>query len=104
LARYGEQIFKVPGTCIFTKKDAELAKADASELCTLLYNIENEIKFSYLIKLGILNGYVEGPETGEKPCIDYPWINFRIKDWKSYFSHIIVDKRNKYEVEEIHAS
>ena len=81
---YGNQRAGVPAAKIVHRDDAELIKNNAYEICKLLNSIELQVKtrrvnredgvklgekFSYPIKLGILNGFVEDPVQETPPMI-----------------------------------
>lgn len=100
LVRYGNQEAKVPATQIVLRKDTEPIKDDAKEACDLLYRIESKKKFTPLIKLGILNGYVE-EDVLEKPCAAYPFVEFGIDDWERRFKRFLANDKSRYIIEKI---
>lgn len=104
LANYGNQDASVPATEIIGRKDIELIKADAIEVCKLLHLIEIKQKFGVPRKLGILNGFVDESDSSEKPCQKYPFTEFNINDWEKRFSQILDNGKGKYKVEKIPTS
>jgi len=101
LANYGNQDAGVPATKIIGKKDIELIKIDAIEVCRLLHLVEIKQKFNLPRKLGILNGFVDESDSLEKPCSKYPFTEFKIEDWEKRFSQISDAGKSKYEIEKI---
>lgn len=101
LANYGNQDASVPATKIIGRKDIELVKSDAIEICKLLYLVETKQKFGLPRKLGILNGFVDESDSLEKPCVKYPFAEFKMNDWEKRFSQISDAGKGKYEIEKI---
>lgn len=102
LVRYGNPDAKMPATEIIARKDVEPLKTDAREICKLLCRIEFEKKFAPPIRLGILNGYVDGSDKSEKPCTEFALNEFKdINIWRKYFSAFSFDGKSRYDIEEI---
>ena len=101
LTNYGNQDACVPATKMIDRKETELIKTDAIEVCKLLHLVETKQKCEFPRKLGILNGFVDESNPLEKPCVKYPFTEFRIDDWEKRFSQIFDAGRVKYEIEKI---
>jgi HEPN domain-containing protein len=104
LASYGNQDAGVPATKFISKKDVELIKADAEEVCRLLQVVETRQKFMIPIKLGILNGYVDEQDPSEKPCSKYAYTEFKIEDWERRLSQITASGKSRFQIEQIPVS
>ncbi|MCK4731210.1 MAG: HEPN domain-containing protein, partial [Methanophagales archaeon] len=83
---------------MFDKDGAKTALNAAEGVLNFLYTIEKEHK--YLIRIGILNGYVSKPEEETKLDVFYSVnSNFNVDSWKECLSD-----EKKYTVDEIMAS
>jgi len=101
LVNYGNQDARVPATNMIGRKDAELVKNNALEVSKLLHLVETKQKFGLPRKLGILNGFVDGSDSSEKPCAKYSFTEFKMEDWEKRFSQISDDGKAKYGIEKI---
>jgi HEPN domain-containing protein len=106
LVNYGNQDAGLPATKMIGRKDVELIKTDAFEVCKLLHFVEIKQKFGFPRKLGILNGFVDESDPSEKPCVKYPFTEFKINDWEKRFSQFfdVTEGRYKYQIEKISIS
>lgn len=105
LASYGNQDAAVPATVFINRGDVELVKNDAEEVCRILNLFETKQKLETPRKIGILNGYVEGQDSTEKPCSKYYYTDFKIEDWEKRFLQFSNSEgKNKYLVEKISIS
>lgn len=106
ICRYGideNDIRKISPNKIFKKDYGEAVLDDATQLCDLLHHFDMLSRWSknQPVKLGILNGHVEG-SSDENRCTEYSGMNNDF--WMDFFSsEKTVDESEKYAVSEINA-
>lgn len=104
IVKYGNYDANIPANRIIMKKDIEPLRSDAKEVCDLLSKFELSYKFSNrnIIKIGILNGYVDELDKAEVQCDVFPYNEFKdITIWEDRFLKFLIDGKNKYNVDKI---